>query len=516
MEYVELSKKLKNKYTIDLVDISYYFNQGKDWLTKELQKYKRESFENNYRLVLTYSQDLYEYVDMPPVLCYDLYKTIYELDISEFFVILITEQDLTNELKQAKQLLNNNKTNFYTVDTQVDLEYYIAKNINSAVVPNVQENKNTSCRKLWDHLHINTNGDVLPCCVSDHNQSFGNITEQSINEILNSDKRKYFQDAMLNNKKLSACRKCYEDEKNDIKSFRQPIDTDVNHIDVTTFDIRLSNLCNLKCRMCTGQYSSRIAKEEKDLYGAEYKTVDVDNIIDIDSLLDLIKNAERIYFAGGEPLLMKSHYMILDELVRLNKFDTRLDYNTNLTTLRYKNLNVLDYWKKFSTVEIGASIDACDKHLEYIREGTVWKDVISNYNELKTTDCKFEITANINIYNAFNLIDNQKIWIRKSVPLPNFKITILTHPEYLSIQVLPTEYKIQLINKIQSHINELKSQLNSDSLVDQWNSVIDHLNSGDKSHLLPKFFKETQRLDQIRGTNFDEVFTEYADLKSYL
>ena len=252
------------------------------------------------------------------------------------------------------------------------------------------------------------------------------------------------------------------------------------------------------------------------MYGAEYKTVDIDNIVDIDSLLSLLKNAEQIYFAGGEPLLMQSHYMILDELVRLKKFDTRLNYNTNFTTLRYKNLNVLDYWKKFSTVVIGASIDACDKHLEYIREGTVWNDVISNYNELKTTDCKFKITANINIYNAFNLIDNQKIWIKKSVPLPNFKITILTHPEYLSIQVLPTEYKIQLINKIQSHINELKSQLNSDGLVDHWNNVIDHLNSGDKSHLLPKFFKETQRLDQIRGTNFDEVFTEYADLKSYL
>jgi len=516
MQYNELLDELSNKYTTDVVDISHYFEHGKDWLVKELQKYKKESFENNYRLVLSYSRDLQEYIDEPPVLCCDLYKTIYELDISEFFVILITEQDVIEDLKEAKQLLKNNKSVFYTVDCEVDFKHYIAEGVNSAVVPEVQKNNNTSCRKLWDHLHINTNGDILPCCISDHNQSFGNITEQSINEILNSNKRKSFQNDMLNNKKLSACKKCYEDEKNNIKSLRQPIIGDVNNIDITTFDIRLSNLCNLKCRMCTGQYSSKIAKEEKNLYGAEYKTVDVDNIVDLDSLLGLLKNATSIYFAGGEPLLMQSHYMILDELIRLKKFDTELIYNTNLTTLKYKKLNVIDYWKQFHDVIIGASIDASDKHLEYIREGTVWRDIISNYNELKTTDCKFEITANINIYNAFNLIDNQKIWRRKGIPLPHFKITLLTHPEHLSIQVLPTEYKRRLINKIESHINELNSQLNSDRLVDQWNSVIDHLNSGDKSHLLPKFFKETQKLDQIRGTNFDEVFTEYADLKSYL
>lgn len=517
MEYTKIINEIKNKYTTDIVDISHYFNKGKDWLVKELQKYKKETFENDYRLVLTYSRDKKEYIDIPPLLCVDLYKTIYDLDISEFFIILITEQDLTNELKIAKQLLQDDKQNFYTIDTDIDFKYYVSSNINSAVLPTDVSNENTSCLKLWNHLHINTNGDVLPCCVSDQNRPFGNITEESIDKILNSDKRMFFQKAMLDNKKLSACRKCYEDEKNNIKSHRTPVDNvNVNDISITTFDIRLSNLCNLKCRMCTGVYSSKIAKEEQTLYGVEYKTINTDNIVDINSIFGLLKNARSIYFAGGEPLLMQSHYMILNELISLDKLDTKLVYNTNLTILRYKNINVIDYWQKFTNVEVRASIDACNEHLEYIREGSIWNDVVENYNKIKITNCEFKITSNINIYNAFNLIDNQKIWIKKSVPLSNFQITFLTNPEYLSVQVLPNDYKIKLVNKIRKHINELEKQFNSANLVRQWEDVIDYLNAADKSHLLQKFFDETKRLDNIRGTSFDDVFTEYKDLKTYL
>jgi hypothetical protein len=79
---------------------------------------------------------------------------------------------------------------------------------------------------------------------------------------------------------------------------------------------------------------------------------------------------EQIYFAGGEPLIMEEHYNVLKELVRLKRFDVRLQYNTNFSRLNLKDENVLDYWKLFNNVSIGASLDAMGPRAEYIRKGT--------------------------------------------------------------------------------------------------------------------------------------------------
>jgi len=505
MNFIDIIGKYGKK---DVVDISATIKYGEEWLYKTLNRFKKDYYENDYRLILHFYDDLNEYVDSPSVICNSLYRVLYKLDISEFFVILITNSDVKKDLEVSKNLLNDNKREFFNVDIDVDIEYHPNIDVPSIHKTENIEKQNTTCKKLWNHLYINTNGDVLPCCVADYNQPIGNVIESNINDILSSDKLSDIRQQMLDGKKVSACRICYENEKKDIESMRDPIKENIPSV-ITSFDIRLSNICNLKCRMCTGTYSSRIAKEESDNFGVNYNVVDLKSIKNTHSIFELLKNAEDVYFAGGEPLIMDTHYQILDELLRLKKHDIKIGYNTNFTKLNYKNISVLDYWKKFNNVTIGASLDGMGKHIEYIRNGTIWEEVLENFDRIQPLDVKFKITANINVLNAFNFIDAQKFWIKKGVK--DFHISILTNPDYLSIQILPPSIKDKISQCIKDHINFL-NDTNNIHLISVWEDIETFMNKKDMSFLLPNFFNEIKKLDEIRGENFNTVFIEYEEI----
>ena len=52
------------------------------------------------------------------------------------------------------------------------------------------------------------------------------------------------------------------------------------------------------------------------------------------------------------------------------------------TKLKYKKFDVLDLWKNFSHISIGASLDVQGARGEYQRKGTVWADVEENIQRL--------------------------------------------------------------------------------------------------------------------------------------
>lgn len=530
--YSDIIKQINNKFETDTIDISPFFTKGEEWLYSVLKKTKQEVYPPDYRLVLHFINDRYTYQDHPGDLAYTLQKCIAKLDISVFFVVLITESDISDNLKRARQLLKTDKTNLYDIDSDVNITYYTACDLPSLVdVSNVttQNAPNTTCQRLWDHVHINVNGDVLACCASNHNYVFGNVTTEHITDIIKSHRANKVRKIMLNGNKPETCRYCYELEDQGLKSLRKPLSNDYiktlnkdgslpDDTFPTSLDIRISNLCNLKCRMCTGTYSSKIASEEKNTFNVEYSTILYNNIKYPKGILDLLSNAKSIYFAGGEPLLMKSHYVILDKLLELNNKDIEITYNTNFTTLFYKGKSVIDYWKKFNNVTVGASLDAMDKHIEYIRNGTVWSEIIENYNALQqsSTNVTFNITSIINIYNAFNLIKSQQFWIKNGLLPESHRVSILTKPDYLSIQVLPMLFKKQINDIINKHILFLKDFDNSNSLIDQWREIQKFMFSSNKTMLLDSFFEHTRRLDQLRGENFETIFTEYETLKNFV
>jgi sulfatase maturation enzyme AslB (radical SAM superfamily) len=272
--------------------------------------------------------------------------------------------------------------------------------------------------------------------------------------------------------------------------------------------------------MCSGKFSSRIAKEENDLYNNS-TFVDLKLTADeINSTLKYIEEnidyLESIYFAGGEPLIMEEHYKILDLLIKHDKSDIKITYNTNLTQLSYKKYNVVDYWKKFSDITVGASIDLIGDQAGYVRSGTDYAVLENNYEDIKDY-VNFTITSIVHLCNIFNLPKLQQHWItNKKINPKNLSFRALIYPENMSLQVLPQSYKKLAEETINQHIDWLLSISETKALVDTWQNVLQYMNAKDQSHLLSDFFRLTDDKDHIRDERFEDVFPEYRDLRSYV
>ena len=271
--------------------------------------------------------------------------------------------------------------------------------------------KDTICAIPWMHLNFEPNGKVVPCCLtSTHNYFAGDLTTDSIEEIWNSDNMKSLRLQMINGEQPKICSTCFNKERvtglsgriHHNKAFtkvleRIPKITDetghVSEMNLLYWDFRFSNLCNLKCRSCGPRYSSAWVPDAKKLglISDQDKVWNIDSVDDtnnFDFLTEQINVVEKIYFAGGEPLMMDEHWQILELLDKNNRHDVKISYNTNCTTFTYKNKDVFDYWKKWNAdkLEVWPSIDEIGPRAELIRSGTVWSKVEANLKRLTTLD----------------------------------------------------------------------------------------------------------------------------------
>jgi sulfatase maturation enzyme AslB (radical SAM superfamily) len=235
-----------------------------------------------------------------------------------------------------------------------------------------------------------------------------------------------------------------------------------------------------------------------------------------EQLIPHLDYVEQIYFAGGEPLMMAEHYNILDELERRGRFDVRLIYNTNFTHVRLKDRTVFDYWKRFKSVAVGASLDDQHSRAEYIRRGTEWHRVIANRAEMLRVcpDVDFYISPTLSIMNAWSLPDFHRQWSETGLIRPqDLNVNILQDPAHYRIDIATDEYKQRLIERYQEHINWLRPQDPLQRATVGFESAINFLQATDNTALLPRFWSKTQELDAIRNENILDVIPELKALK---
>jgi hypothetical protein len=201
----------------------------------------------------------------------------------------------------------------------------------------------------------------------------------------------------------------------------------------------------------------------------------------------------------------------LDHLIAVGNRDLAVSYNTNLSTLSYKQWNVIDKWYHFSDVTVGASIDASGAVAEYMRHGTIWSDIVANVYAIKqgAPHVKLQIASTVSGLTIENLIDLQNTWIDQGLfGVGDLKVKVLTSPNFLSPAVLPLHHKLRLSNIIQAHIEHLAGT----GLADQWQDVLQWMNGYDYSHALKDFAHRTRVLDAHRKESFVSVFPQYRDL----
>jgi len=561
----ELSQQYNIVSVIDLDpwhDLDVF--QQEFWLQKVLSEVYKSFYENNERIILTLARgDIYKGQDADAdagALLMQLQRQLNDVDISNYFVILLTtDVTIAQAYEKSYKTLSydENLINIIVYSEEILKKTITGKNkfkrnyrYNSAVPVEISmedlteteqfllTKSSTFCMYPWVHLHAYPTGPAYPCCQADMKYPIGNLRQKTIKEIWNDKPMKEMRQQMLNEESVDACMRCYEQEASGFLSGRQSAnkhhghhinrvkqtqpDGSLDSFELTYWDIRFSNLCNLSCRSCGHIFSSSWYQDQAKLSGPEWKknnqVLNYAGRFETDAweqLVEHIDHVEAIYFAGGEPLLMDEHYRILDELVRREKFDVRLVYNTNFTHTRLKDRSVFEYWKLFDSVSIGASLDDSGARAEYIRKGTDWAVIEQNRRDMMRICPKvdFYVSPTLSIMNAWSLPDFHRDWVEKGLLNPqDININILQDPPHYRIDIAPAEYKERLATKFLGHISWLREQDHLQRATIGFESAIKFMMASDNTNLLDTFWRKTHELDKIRGENCLDVIPELQAL----
>lgn len=388
------------------------------------------------------------------------------------------------------------------------------------------------CIYPWIHLHAYPTGEAYPCCHAEMAYPVGNARFKTLEEIYRDAPMRGLRDDMLNERFNPACNRCYEQEESGFFSGRKSANKHHGHhikridddkFQMSYWDIRFSNLCNLSCRSCGHIFSSSWYQDQAKLAGGKWK--DQNKVLNYagrtetdmwEQLIPHLDYVEQIYFAGGEPLMMAEHYNILDELERRGRFDVRLIYNTNFTHIKLKDRTVFDYWKKFKSVAVGASLDAQGPRAEYIRKGTHWDTVERNREQMLEIcpDVDFYISPTLSIMNAWHLPDFHRDWVQRGfIRHQDLNVNILQDPMHYRIDIAPMKYKQRLRMKLEEHIDWLRPHDPLQRATVGFESAVKFMMATDNTHLIDTFWRKSHELDSIRGEQLLSVIPELEALK---
>jgi len=292
------------------------------------------------------------------------------------------------------------------------------------------------CAAVDHGVTVFPDGRIGPCC------QIGPEYLKSI-ELIRDPNR--FQD-LKTDEPPSACRICVDNERSGISSYRDQFNRLATEKPGLQFlDIRNTNVCNLKCRYCGPHFSNQWAMELN--HQSHTISTPVDDIIDLadDSL-------QWLYFTGGEPMINPDHWSALEKLIERGlSRNIELLYNSNLSTIKYKDVDVVNLWKQFRNVRMNVSIDAVGEPLSYIRSGSDWERIKNNITRLKSIPgVDITLTPVISILNIWFLVD-----LYNYAKDNDLKISaiILHGPDYLALDVIPDglqQRALSIIDEVES------------------------------------------------------------------
>jgi len=383
------------------------------------------------------------------------------------------------------------------------------------------------CVVPWIHAFIETTGDVRLCCVArGENSIVGNAHRESIIKIFHSNKMAGIRQQMLQGEWPEDCAYCQQREAMHLESYRQhsnqrsPIYFEALASGVTPFpprihtiDLRLNNICNFKCRSCSGFASDRWFREHNLIYPENKISVKFAGLKDEHSFWedfdrDIIGDLEEVNLAGGEPLIMNSHYLLLEKLIAAGKTGVHLRYDTNLSHLRFKHWDVIDLWKKFPNLTVSMSLDGTGEKGEYIREGLDYGKWTENVRRLKheLPHAHRCIHFVVSIFNVIDFSEHYRTMVEGDfVGRDAITFTFLEEPTFLSAQVLKPDLKAA----VDSDLRELLAS-GSDipgGVRSQISALIEFVHAKDLYTTHGAVFSlKTRVLDRLRGQNAAELF----------
>ncbi len=393
----------------------------------------------------------------------------------------------------------------------------------------------TFCMLPWLHLHAFPDGRAYPCCFALDKHHVGWLGKDTMKDVFNGEQMKKMRLNMLDNKPCKECVKCYDQEKSGFFSMRMSANKHFGHniglientqpdgqadFMIKYWDIRFSNLCNMACRSCGTWFSSNWYEDHKKLHGEPPRHAKIiragryENDI-WEQMLEHFDYVEQFYFAGGEPMIMEEHYRILKELDRRKMYHVKLIYNTNFSRLKFKDLDVLELWKKFDSVSVGASLDASGGRAEFMRKGTKWHETIANRKRMLEVcpHVDFYISATVGLINAIHVADFHKEWCDLGYIKPaDFNFNLLQFPHWQRIDLAPSWFKDRITQKYQTHLEWLRPLDPLTRATKGFESALDYMMRRDNSKDLDQFKDGMAKIDKIRNEDILMTFPELKDL----
>jgi len=393
------------------------------------------------------------------------------------------------------------------------------------------------CVLPWVSLETSPVGTVRPCClaeeeiVDDQGAKFDLNTARFAgiqNSAYMQDLRQQFLDA----KQPQTCRKCWREERAGRTSKRMHTLDRLKHMlpdqawtvdakPLMFLDLKLGNICNLKCRICGSWSSSTFATEELQFLepGEDRKQNHHYQMLrqgawprenptfwnEIDQVSDQIRYIE---FTGGEPFMIREHFDMLQGLIdRGIAHNIEIHYNTNGT--QYPE-NAEDIWQYFKHVEIAVSIDDVGARFEYQRSNAVWSEVCANIERFRNMrernfNMTIQVCCTVNVFNVLYLED-VATWIN-SQDFDFVYWNMMHDAYYFSIATLPEPAKLAIAKQLtQAQVNERTRK--------EFNQIIDFMNAGTSldGNILRM---RVQDLDCKRNQNLANVEPEFATLIEY-
>ena len=413
----------------------------------------------------------------------------------------------------------------------------------------MEDKSSTFCMHPFTGLATREDGAIKVCCRS---QPIGWIQDESLEDVWNGAMMREVRKKVLCGERPEVCRPCFDLEDQGVESLRQrhingvipearinlypdTLLQEIMPFELPTMEIKLNNLCNLKCRMCNPLDSTNWKDWDKvvPFYKKEnnYLVPTVERLVnkpgqyigpfdDTDrwwnSFEKLLPHFRRVEFAGGEPLMDPQHYKILDMLKPYGA-NIELKYATNGTTMGIsKGRTIHDYWPHFRSIAVNVSLDGIHDVYNYIRGNADFTQVEANIKEIKKISNVSRVVGAFtaqagNILQAAECID---YFINKMDIV--FYSHRVSYPNCLSAQVLPNELKALAITKLLI----VKSQ------VDTWDAVkknpllakvthqqiqdnINYLQAKDQNNLWQDFLDFNFALDSTRNQDLLAVIPEF-------
>jgi molybdenum cofactor biosynthesis enzyme MoaA len=300
---------------------------------------------------------------------------------------------------------------------------------------------------------------------------------------------------------------------------------------IKMLNLLLSNKCNMKCRMCSPKNSHLIGRESKthnlsdiwgnDVWGKDQTSTYSEPVsIDDDAMIELVEayheSIDEIQFAGGEPFLSDTQYLILKKLVDLGVSDKiTITYNTNGTIPMDQ---YYELWSKFKKVSLSVSLEAVGDLANYIRYPTNWDNinrVMKSLDLVSNNIIQVKVNCLVQALNVLRLREFME-WLYQYdniCRIPSFSTLVL--PKHQHIRNIPIELREESASNLKNFMET--HDLNSDRGKIIWpyrwyksrmKKTIHYIKNEPDAINTTEFIKFNTTLDRVRKLDLFAVLPE--------